>query len=79
MTPDWVEPAAFVAFAPLIGALLLAMISSPRTGSLVAIAASGAGLGFALMLPTQIGQGVFILVDPLSAHVAILTSFVGFT
>jgi hydrogenase-4 component F len=79
MIPDWVEPASLVAFAPLIGALLLATIDNPRLGSLVAIAASGVGLGFALLLPTQIGHGVFILVDPLSAHVAILTAFVGFT
>lgn len=77
--PDWFEPASAAALAPLLGALLLTVIQSPRLGSLMAIAASGLGFAFACQLPWQLGHGVFILVDPLSAHVAILTAFVGFT
>ena len=79
MMPDWLPPAALVPLAPLLGAIVLMMVRDARAGAIIAIIASGAGLAFACRLPWLMGSGLFVLVDPLSAHVAILTAFVGFT
>ena len=79
MIPDWLPDAALVPLAPLLGAALLMLVRDSTVGAWIAIIASGAGLAFACRLPWLLGSGLFVLVDPLSAHVALLTAFVGFT
>ena len=77
--PNWVDPSILPAAFPLAGALLLAMLRSSLLAAWVAILAAGLALAAACLLPWQMHEGLFLLVDPLSAHVTILTAFVGFT
>lgn len=79
MTELWFSPAALVPLWPLAAAALLTAFRDPRAGGWIAILASALSLGCALRLPWQMGETLFVLVDPLSAHVALLTAFVGFT
>lgn len=64
---------------PLLGALLMAVVPGPVLGAWIVIVAAAGGLAAAALLPWQMGANTFFLVDPLSAHVAMLTAFVGFT
>lgn len=70
----WLVPAL-----PIAAALLLGLVGDAAFGAWIAIAASGAAFAASLLLPGAQGAGVFLLVDGLSAHVAMLTAFVGFT
>jgi hydrogenase-4 component F len=79
MPPDWFDPVALVPGIPLLGALLVAILRESRVGAWVVIVSTATGLAAALRLPGQIGSSLFLLVDPLSAHLAILTAFIGFT
>lgn len=79
MIGAWLSTATLVPMVPLLGALILAMVRNPVHGGWLAIAFSGLGLAFAARLPGQMGHDLLLLVDPLSAHVAMLTAFVGFT
>jgi len=77
--PNWIDPVALVPGFPLLGALLAAMLRDPRLGAGITILSAGLGLAASLALPFEMGSSTFLLVDPLSAHVTILTAFVGFT
>ncbi len=77
--PDWFDTVTLVPGIPLVGALLVAILRDSRIGAWVVIAATAAGFAAALRLPGQLGSGLFLLVDPLSAHLAILTAFIGLT
>ena len=79
MIPDWFDPVALVPGIPLIGAILVAILRDARAGAWVVILTTAAGFAVALRLPAQIGASLFLLVDPLSAHLAILTAFIGLT
>jgi hydrogenase-4 component F len=70
---------ALVPALPLAGALLAALVASPALGAAIAIAAAAGGFAAAVTLPWHMQASMWLLVDPLSAHVAILTSFVGLT
>jgi hydrogenase-4 component F len=79
MMPDWADPVALVPGLPLLGAIMVATLRDSRIGAWIVIAATAAGFAAACRLPTQLGAGLFLLVDPLSAHLAMLTAFVGLT
>jgi hydrogenase-4 component F len=68
-----------VPLAPLAAALLLGLVGDAAIGAWIAIIATGCGFVASLGLPSAMGADPFLLVDGLSAHVAMLTSFVGFT
>jgi len=70
---------ALVPLIPLVAACLLAVVGDVALGAWIAILASGLALAAACLLPGAQQASVFLLVDPLSAHVALLTAFVGFT
>ncbi len=76
---DAFNPVILVPGLPLLGALLAALVASPAVGAAIAIAAASGGFAAACTLPWQMQAGTFLLVDPLSAHVALLTAFVGLT
>ncbi len=79
LLPNWADPVAIVPFLPLLGALAAAMLRDARAGAWLVIAVTAATFAVACRLPWQIGSGLFMLVDPLSAHLVILTAFVGVT
>ncbi len=79
MIDDWLHAAMLVPLAPLLGAVVLRLVRGPKAGAWIAIAASGLGFALACRLPWQMGSGQFLLVDPLSAHMTILTAFIGLT
>jgi len=79
MMSDFLSPVALVPALPLAGALLAALVRDPRFGAYVAIAAAAGGFAAACLLPSEIGSSLFLLVDPVSAHLALLTAFVGLT
>jgi hydrogenase-4 component F len=79
MAPAWFDPVVLVPGLPLLGAILVAIARDARAGALIVIGAAAAGLAAACQLPAQMEAGLFLLVDPLSAHLAMLTAFVGLT
>ncbi len=76
---DLINPVALVPTLPLLGALLAAMTTNARAGAVIVIIAAAGGFAAACALPWEMQVSVFLLVDPLSAQVALLTSFVGLT
>jgi hydrogenase-4 component F len=76
---DLINPVALVPGLPLLGALLAAMTTSPRAGALICILAAAGGFAVACALPWEFQTSTYLLVDALSAHVALLTAFVGLT
>ena len=68
-----------VTCVPIVAAVLLGLVGDAALGAWIAIAASGAAFLASLLLPGSLEAGTFLLVDGLSAHVAMLTAFVGFT
>jgi hydrogenase-4 component F len=79
MIGELVSPVGWVALLPLCAGLVLALIPRPGLGAWVNIAAACASFALACRLPWAQGRGELLLVDGLSAHMAILTSFVGAT
>ncbi len=79
MTPGWFNPVLLVPGIPLAGALLAAMVQDSRFGAAVAIIAAAGGFAAACMLPSELGSTLFLLIDPASAHLSMLTAFVGLT
>ncbi len=63
----------------IVAALALAAIPSWRVGGWVNFAAAAVAFAFACFLPWNLGSGQLLLVDRLSAHISILTAFVGMT
>ncbi len=73
-----------LAYLPLLAsalaALVLACVSSWRVGVWINLAGSTATFAAALLLPWQVGlRAPYLLVDTLSVHLVLLTSFVGLT
>ena len=79
MTADWLNPVLLVPGIPLMGAVLAALVRESRFGAAVAILAAAGGFAAACLLPGELGASLFLLVDPASAHLALLTAFVGLT
>jgi len=78
MMDDLTSPQALVALLPLLAAGVLAFVPRPLWGGWIVLGASAATFGLACRLPFQQGRaGSLLLADPLSAHMAMLTSFVG--
>ncbi len=69
----------FVALAPLLTAVLVAFVADAALAAWLVIGGATAAFALACALPWQQGAGQLLLVDPLSAHMALLTSFVGMT
>jgi hydrogenase-4 component F len=76
---ELLTPAGLVALVPLLAAVVLALLRDARMAAWVNIAASVAAFALACRLPWLMQAGPLLLVDGLSAHVAILTGFVGAT
>ena len=71
--------ALLVPAVPMAAALLAALIAAPAIAAWLCIVASSAAFALACLLPWEQQQDSWLLVDPLAAHFAILTSFVGMT
>ncbi len=79
MIAELFTPAGLVALAPLLMGVVAALVPRSSVAAWVVIAGSTAAFAFACALPWEFGAGQLLLVDPLSAHMALLTSFVGMT
>ena len=79
MIAELLTPTGFVVLLPLLAALGLGLVRDRALGAWINIAAAAAAFLLATMLPWRQGAGLLLLVDPLSAHLAVLTSFVGLT
>jgi hydrogenase-4 component F len=72
--------AGLVALVPFLAAGVLALVPSWRAGAWINCAASALTFALACTLPWSVGYaGPLLLVDPLAAHIALLTAFVGMT
>nr|WP_283949525.1 hydrogenase 4 subunit F [Limobrevibacterium gyesilva] len=77
---ELLSPAGMVVLAPLLAAAVLAAVPRRDIAAWINIAAAAAAaFALACRLPWEMGAGTLLLVDPLAAHMAILTSFVGMT
>jgi hydrogenase-4 component F len=76
---ELVTPAGLVALLPLLTGIAVAFVADIGLASWLVIGGSTAAFALACALPWQMGAGQLLLVDPLSAHMALLTSFVGMT
>ncbi len=79
MIAELVSAPALVPLIPLLAGVLLAFVTSLELATWLVIAASTAAFVLACALPFQARAGQLLLVDPLAAHMALLTSFVGMT
>ncbi len=79
MIAELVSPAGLVALVPLLAAIMSGFVRDRVPGAWITIGSSSVAFGLACLLPWQLGVGTLLLVDPLAAHMAILTSFVGMT
>ncbi|CAH2600961.1 Hydrogenase-4 component F homolog [Rhodovastum atsumiense] len=68
-----------VVMVPLLAASGLGFVRDQSIAPWIGIAAATLAFLLACLLPWQQGAGILLLVDRLSAHMAILTSFVGMT
>ena len=68
-----------VVMVPLAAAAGLAFVTDARLGARITIGAATLAFLLACALPWEPRAGLLLLVDPLAAHMAILTSFVGMT
>ncbi len=66
-----------VVLVPLAAAAGLAWVPQPRLAAALGAAAATAAFLLACALPLRPVAGLLLLVDPLAAHIAILTGFVG--
>lgn len=79
MIADLAHWPGFPVLLPLLAALGASGLRNARIGAWLAVGASAAAFAFACALPWQMRDGTLLLVDPLAAHVALLTAFVGMT
>jgi hydrogenase-4 component F len=68
-----------VAVVPILAAAGLAFVRVPALGGWLVVGATGITFALACALPWEMQAGRLLLVDPLSAHMTVLTSFVGLT
>ena len=77
---ELLTPAGLVPLSALVAAIVLGLVPSWRIGAWINVAGSTICFLLAARLPWQIGTvGPLLLVDRLSAHMAVLTAFVGMT
>ena len=77
---ELLTPAGLVPLSALAAAIMLGLVPSWRIGAWINVAASTICFLLAVRLPWEIGTvGPLLLVDRLSAHMAVLTAFVGMT
>lgn len=73
-------PAGLVPMSAFAAAIVLGCVPSWRAGAWINVAGSTICFLLAVRLPWQVGTaGPLVLVDRLSAHVALLTAFIGMT
>lgn len=68
-----------VPLVPLLAGVLAMFVASLEAATWLAIGASTAAFALACALPWEARAGQLLLVDPLAAHMTLLTSFVGMT
>ncbi len=71
------SPQALVVLLPLLSAGALVFVRRPAWSAWAMLAASAATFALACRLPFEHLAGTLLLADPLSAHMAVLTAFVG--
>ena len=71
------NPQALVVLAPLFSAAALTLVRRPAWSAWAVLAASAVTLALACRLPFNDQAGALLLADSLSAHLAVLTAFVG--
>ena len=76
---ELVNPVGLAALLPLQAACGLAFVRNGAIAAWINIAAATGAFALCCALPWELGAGLLLLVDPLAAHMAILTSFVGMT
>ena len=77
---ELLTPAGLVPLCAFTAALVLGLVPSWRAGAWINVAASTLGFLLAARLPWEIGTvGPLLLLDRLSAHMVVLTSFVAMT
>lgn len=79
MLTELLTPPAWVILLPLATAICLAFVRDHRQAGWINLASAAITALLSFRLPWQQTVGALLLVDPLSAHMAILTAFVGFT
>lgn len=79
MIGEFASLPGLVALVPLFAGLLIAVAPSRLPGAWINLAGSALAFVLACVLPWSFRAGQLLLVDPLSAHMAILTSFVATT
>ncbi len=77
MIGEFFTPSGCVVLLPFFAAALLALTPRHALAAWINIAASLLTFALACLLPTAQGSGELLLIDGLSAHMAILTSFIG--
>lgn len=79
MIADLLSLPGLVALVPVLAGVGVYFIRAPGAGAWAVVGASGLAFVLACALPWSMGAGPLLLVDRLSAHMAILTAFVGLT
>jgi hydrogenase-4 component F len=79
MIAELASTPGLVALLPLLAALAAAFIRRADVASWLVVIASTLAFLCACTLPWQMHAGELLLIDPLSAHLAILTAFIGLT
>lgn len=79
MLAELLSPAGAVVLIPVLAALVLAAIENRAVAAWLNIAAASATFLVACRLPWEQHAGTLLLVDPLAAHMVILTAFVAMT
>lgn len=79
MTADAARWPGTVVLLPLVAAVAASLLRHPRTGGWLAIGGATAAFAGACALPWQMQADALLLVDPLSALLAVLVAFVGMT
>jgi len=79
MIAELLTPPAGVVVVPLVTAVGLALLRGHRPAGWFNLWSSALTAYLAFRLPWQQSAGELLLIDPLSAHMAMLTAFIGFT
>ncbi len=77
MLAEILSPPFWVVLLPLAAAICLAFVRDHRAAGWINLAAAIGTALLAARLPGQTGAGELLLVDPLSAHMAMLTASIG--
>jgi hydrogenase-4 component F len=79
MIAEFISLPGLVAVVPLLVAIVIAAAPARWPGGWLVVGGATASFALACRLPFSLGAGTLLLVDPLAAHMALLTAFVGMT